>query len=124
MKLSELVEMLDLEVRSAHGNLDNEVTGGYASDLLSDVIGNSREGDLWITLQIHVNVVAVAIMKDLSGIVFVNGRELDEDTVEKAETEGIPLMVSKLPTFDLVGRLYGLGIRGAQAGSEAELERN
>lgn len=124
MKLTDLVEMLDLKVRSAHGSLDNEVTGGYASDLLSDVIGNSREGDLWITFQVHVNVVAVAIMKDLSGIVFVGGREPDEDTVEKAETEGIPIMVSKLPTFELVGRLYGLGIRGVRVGSEAELERN
>jgi hypothetical protein len=95
--------------------LENEVTGGYASDLLSDVIGNSREGDVWVTLQIHVNIVAVASMKELSGIILVNGREPDEDTVEKAEAEGIPLMVSGLPAFELVGRLYGLGVRGAGA---------
>jgi len=91
------------------------VTGGYASDLLSDVIGNSREGDIWITLQVHVNVVAVASMKELSGIILVNGREPDEDTVEKSETEGIPIMVSGLPAFELVGRLYALGLRGVSA---------
>ena len=115
MKLSRLVSELGLEVRSARGSLENEVTGGHASDLLSDVIGNSREGDIWITLQVHVNVVAVASMKELSGIILVNGREPDGDTIEKAEAEGIPVMVSGLPAFELVGRLYGLGLRGVSA---------
>jgi hypothetical protein len=91
--------------------------------LLSDVIGNSREGNVWVTLQIHQNIVAVASMKDLAGIILVNAREPEEDTVQKAETESIPLMVSKLPTFELVGRLYGLGIRGAGAENTAESEK-
>jgi len=110
--LADLAEKLDLEVRSAQGNLANEVTGGYASDLLSDVIANSREGQVWVTLQIHQNVVAVASMKDLAGIILVGGREPEDDTVQKAEAEGIPIMVSNLPAFELVGRLYGLGLRG------------
>lgn len=110
--LGDLAEKLDLQVRSARGNLDNEVTGGYASDLLSDVIANSREGQVWVTLQIHQNVVAVASMKDLAGIILVGGREPEDDTVQKAEAEGIPIMVSNLPTFELVGLLYGLGVRG------------
>ena len=114
MKLTDLMDALGLEVRSARGNLGNEVTGGYASDLLSDVMGNSHEGNLWITLQVHLNVVAVASMKDLAGIILVNGREPDEDTIRKAEDEGIPVMVSRLPAFELIGRLYGLGIRGAE----------
>lgn len=124
MRLADLVDTLGLEVRSARASLDNEVAGGYASDLLSDVIGNARQGDLWITLQIHLNVVAVAVMKDLSGIVLVNGREPDADTVQRAEAEGIPVMVSKLPTFELIGRLYDLGVRGVSVQSAAEAERN
>lgn len=121
MKLADLVDKLALEVRAAHGNLGNEVTGGYASDLLSDVIGNSTEGDLWITLQAHQNIVAVANMKDLAGIVLVSGREPEDDTVQKAETEAIPVMVSRLPAFELVGRLYNLGVRGTpgQNGTES-----
>jgi len=111
MKLAHLVDTLGLEVRSARGSLSNEVTGGYASDLLSDVMGNSRQGNLWITLQIHVNIVAVASMKDLAGIILVNGREPEEDTVHKAEAEGIPVMLSRLPAFELVGALYNLGVR-------------
>ena len=114
MKLNDLVEKLGLEVMSARGNLGNEVTGGYASDLLSDVMGHSREGQLWITLQVHLNIVAVASMKDLAGIILVNGREPDEDTLLKAEDEGIPVMGSALPAFELIGRLHDLGIRGAE----------
>jgi len=119
MKLTDLVDRLNLEVRSAPGRLDQEVTGGYASDLLSDVIANGREGNVWVTLQIHQNIVAVACMKDLAGIILVSGREPEEDTVEKAEAESIPVMVSRLPAFELVGRLYGLGVRGARAEDEA-----
>lgn len=112
MKLTELIQELNLGVRSAKGNLERRITGGYASDLLSDVLAHSKEGDLWITLQIHHNIVAVASMKDLAGIVLVNGREPEQETIEKAETENIVIMVSELATFELVGRLYGLGVRG------------
>jgi serine kinase of HPr protein (carbohydrate metabolism regulator) len=112
VKLSELIQNLNLSVRSAQENLEREVTGGYASDLLSDVLAHSREGDLWITLQVHQNIVAVASMKDLAGIILVNGREPEQETIEKAETEDIAIMVSELSAFELVGRLYGLGVTG------------
>jgi len=92
--------------------LDREITRGYASDLLSDVLANSGEGDLWVTLQIHQNIVAVASMKDLAGIILVNGREPEEETLEKAEAENIVIMVTEMPTFELIGRLYELGISG------------
>ena len=114
MRLTELIQKLDLSVRSAKEDLDRAVTGGYASDLLSDVLANSEPGNLWITLQIHQNIVAVASMKELAGIVLVNGREPEQDTVEKAEAENIAIMVTELSTFELVGRLYGLGITGTK----------
>lgn len=112
MKLTELVDKLNLGVRSAEGGLAREVTSGYASDLLSDVLAHGKEGDLWITLQIHQNIVAVATTKDLAGIILVNGREPEQETVAKANAEDIPIMVSAMPTFELVGRLYGLGVTG------------
>jgi hypothetical protein len=79
---------------------------------MSDVMANAESGDLWVTLQIHVNIVAVAAMKELAGIVLINGREPEPATVEKAEEKGIPILVSKLPAFELIGRLYKLGIPG------------
>jgi len=112
VKLADLTETLDLAVLGTARLLSREVTGGYASDLLSDVIANSRVGNVWITLQVHVNIVAVASLKELAGIILINGRQPDADTVQKAEAEGIPIMVSPLPAFELAGRLYELGIRG------------
>jgi len=112
MKLKEVVEKFGLEVKCGVDKLDQEISGGYASDLLSDVIANGKAGDLWITLQIHANIVGVASMKDLLGIIIINSRQPEEKTIEKAKEEGVPIMVSKLPAFELVGRLYESGISG------------
>jgi hypothetical protein len=113
MKLKDLVKEFGLEVRAGSGRLDAEVTGGYASDLLSDVLAHADDGAIWITLHIHQNIVAVASHKGLSGIILVQGRVPEVDTVALAEKENIPIMVSELPAFELVGRLYRAGIRGA-----------
>ncbi|UCD84836.1 MAG: serine kinase [Deltaproteobacteria bacterium] len=112
MKLKELVEKLDLEVKSASGNLETEVTGGYVSDLLSDVMANCKKGDIWVTLQIHPNIAAVGTLKELAGIIINNSREPEEETLKKAEGEALPILISKLPAFELVGRMYELGISG------------
>jgi predicted transcriptional regulator len=117
MTLREVVETLDLQVRCGEVGLDREVTGGYASDLLSDVMGHARKGDLWITLQVHQNIVAVATLNELAGIVLVNGRDPEETTLRKAQEEGVPLMVSPCSTFEVAGRLYMLGIRGGDGPS-------
>lgn len=111
MKLKEIVDKLKLDVKGK-GKLDNDIEKAYASDLLSDVLGNAQEGDLWITMQIHPNIVAVASMKGLSAIVTVNGREPEKETLEKAEEENITMLVSNLPAFELIGKLYALGISG------------
>ncbi|MBW1706520.1 MAG: serine kinase [Deltaproteobacteria bacterium] len=112
MKLSEIIEKLQLEIRTGANRLDVDVTRGYASDLMSDVMANANEGDLWVTLQIHQNIVAVAVMRSLAGIILVNGREPDAETIKKAEAEEIPIMISTLPTFELVGKLFEMGISG------------
>jgi hypothetical protein len=112
VKLSEIAQKLQLEVRAGGSALANDVRGGYASDLVSDVLAHGRAGDLWVTLQTHQNTVAVASMKELAGVVLVNGREPEADTLEKAGEENIPLLVSALPAFELIGRLYTLGLSG------------
>ena len=92
-----------------------EVRGGYAADLLSDTMGNSREGDLWVTMQKHLNIVAVAQLKGLAGIVVVNGRQPEEAAVARAEAERIPIISTELPAFDVIGILYSQGIRGRRS---------
>ena len=117
MKLKEIVKKLDLNVRCNADNLDVEVNNGYVSDLLSDVLANSQDNDLWITLQIHPNIVAIASMKGLSGIVIINNREPEEETIKKAQEKGVPIMVSQMTAFEMSGKLYALGLSGTKDGN-------
>jgi serine kinase of HPr protein (carbohydrate metabolism regulator) len=108
MKIEKLVQALELEVRCGKDYLDREVTGGYTGDLLSDVMGNAKEGYIWITRQVHQNIVAVASLKELAGIILINSCQPAPDTLEKAEAEKIPVMVSSLPAFEISGQIYNL----------------
>jgi predicted transcriptional regulator len=108
MKITDLINALDLKVLSGHNGLSNEVTGGYVSDLLSDVIGNAKEGEIWITLQTHQNIIAVASLKDLSAIIIVKGAVPENDTIEKSNIENIPVLSTTMDTFNITGRLFEL----------------
>jgi hypothetical protein len=108
MKITEIIKKLDLKIASGKNGLDNEATGGYVSDLLSDVIGNAKEGQIWITLQTHQNIIAVASLKDISAIILVKDTVPEEDTIEKSNTENIPLLITNLDTFNITGRLFEL----------------
>ena len=112
MKLSEVVEKLSLQVVTGENNLEAEITKGYCSDMLSDVIGNAEEGGLWLTIQKHQNIVAVGVMKSLAGIILVKDRQPDEATITKAQEEELPIMISPLGSFELAGKLYALGVKG------------
>lgn len=108
MKVSQLVKELDLKVYAGSNGLDKEVSGGYVSDLLSDVMGNAREGQVWITLQTHKNVMAIATLKDLSAVILVKGLQPDEDTIIHSETEELPILGTQEQTFEICGKLYNL----------------
>ena len=114
MTLGEIVETLKLDARTCPSEIDRVVEGGYVSDLLSDVIAGAKEGEIWITLQLHQNIVAVAFLNNLAGIVIVGGREPDPDTLKKAEEQGVPIMVTSMTAYELAGRLYEMGIRRKQ----------
>ncbi len=112
MNVSDLIERAELAVKTGGGGLDAEVTGGYASDLLSAVMANALEGNVWVTWHAHPNIVAVALLVKLSAIILVAGRQPEDETAEKAEQEGMPILVSSLPAFELVGRLHAMGVAG------------
>jgi len=106
--LESVVKALNLKVMSGEDKLKAEVQGGYTGDLLSDVMANSKEGDVWITRQVHQNIVAVAALKEHAGIILVQGSEPAKDTLEKAIKGGVPILVTDLPGFEVTGRLYEL----------------
>lgn len=108
MKISDMATALNLKVISGDKGLTNEITGGYVSDLLSDVMGNAAEGNVWITLQTHQNVIAVAALKELAAVIMVKGNLPDAETLIKSNTENIPVLSTDLDTFSITGRLFEL----------------
>lgn len=108
MNVSSIVENLNLRIACGREKLSRDVTGGYVGDLLSDVMANSKEGYLWVTRQTHQNIVAVASLKELAGIILVQGKEPESDTLEKAAAEDIPILLTDLSAFDIVGKLYNI----------------
>jgi predicted transcriptional regulator len=106
--LRDVVDKLGLEVLTGATHLEREVTGGYASDLLSDVMANALSGQVWLTIQTHQNVVAVASLANLAGIIITAGKKPDAETLQRAETEGVVIMRSPYPTFRVAGELWRL----------------
>ncbi|MDR3590218.1 MAG: serine kinase [Negativicutes bacterium] len=112
MTVSEMIQALPLAVAAASGGLGAEVKGGYTSDLLSNVMGFSAPGSVWVTMQGHQNVIAVASLSGLAAVIVAGGVAPEAEAIRKAETEKITLLTSELPSFELVGRLYQLGVTG------------
>jgi hypothetical protein len=114
MTLGHIVSSLGLEILtpelSVNGGAD--VTGGHASDLLSDVLANAPSGGILLTIQVHMNVIAVSLHAGLAAVVFTQGMRPEEMVRLKAVQEGLPLMATRESSFDLAGRLYELGLRG------------
>lgn len=108
MTVKEVTEKLGLKVLSGANGLNREVTGGYVSDLLSDVMGNADADQIWITLQTHKNVMAIASLKDLAGVILVSENRPEPDTEAQSNEEGIPILGTSLPTFEISGKLYEL----------------
>jgi predicted transcriptional regulator len=108
MKVTDIVKKMGLTVFSGHEGLGKEITGGYTSDLLSDVMGHAGAGNAWITIQTHRNVMAIASLRDLSAVIISSGEKPGDDTMAQSNEEGIPMLGTDLSTFELTGRLYTL----------------
>jgi predicted transcriptional regulator len=108
MTVKELIDKAGMQVFGGSHGLDNVISGGYVSDLLSDVMGNAEAGHIWMTLQTHKNVMAIASLKDLAAVVLVNNHEPEADMLAQSNEEGIPLLGTSLSTFEIAGRIYEL----------------
>ena len=108
MKVRELVEKLNLKVLSGESGLDRDIDGCYVSDLLSDVMGNAEMGNVWVTLQTHKNVMAIASLKELACVILVKNLMPSDDTIEQSNEEGIPFLSTDMQTYETVGRIYQL----------------
>jgi hypothetical protein len=112
MTVKEIVDELGLQVITP-GDMEREVTGGYAADLLSCVMAKAQVGNVWVTLQAHPNVVAVASLLNLAAVIISEDTKPDMETVERAQENQVMLLGSPQTTFAVVGRLSKLGVGGA-----------
>ena len=110
MNVKELVDQFSLHVAAGQNGLDRQIQGGYCGDLLSDVMGNAPIGCIWLTVQTHQNIVAVAALREMAAIVLSGGQEPDQETVEKADEEGIPILLWPETAFDLAGQVFQAGV--------------
>ena len=111
MKVSQIANDLSLTVAAGARGLDAEVTGGYSSDMLSCAMAGAATGNLWVTLQGHLNVVAVATLNELAGVIVTEGKPVTPEALAKADDEGIPILMTRLGTFEVCGRLWELGVK-------------
>lgn len=98
MKISELENLGFTCLQNQYE--DTELSGGYTSDLLSDVMANLQEGQVLITIQAHKNTIAVASLADAAAVIFCHGRQAASDIIEAAAKEGIALFSSSKNQFD------------------------
>jgi hypothetical protein len=113
VNLIEIAEALNLENLTPKVTLSptRQITGAYTTDLLSDVLAHAPEDGILITVQVHLNVLAVCIHAKLAAAIFTLGRHPDEFTRSKAEEEGLILFSTEASTFEVSGKLYELGLR-------------
>lgn len=117
MTLSEIIRTFDLTVYAPPADGQVEVDHGYASDLLSDVIANAGRDDIWVTMQMHVNIIAVAALKDVAAIVIVSRHKPADETIEIARQKGICVLGTAMTAFETCGRFYAAGIRERESGT-------
>ncbi len=113
MNLPEVIDSLQLKLLTEKKDFSTiQVTTGYTSDLLSCVMTGAEDQSIWITLMAHSNIIAVASLLDVAAIIITENAQPDENTIARANQQSITLLSTPIPTFNIVGRLWDLGIRG------------
>ena len=110
MQVKAIVEKLGLTVLAGADHLDREVSGGYVADLLSCVIAGAKPGDLWVTLQTHMNIIAVASLKEVAGIIVTEAAAVPPATLEKANQQSVIILASAQPSYETIKQLVALGL--------------
>lgn len=109
MKLKELISKMDLKVWHLTEGSDPDISSGFCSDMLSHVVGNAKEGQIWLTCQAHRNCIGVASLKDIPVILLVNfSGAPDSEVLKLARQEGISILSSEQNGFELSGLLFQL----------------
>ncbi len=88
MTLAQIQHALGLGCLTPGLDLGREVTSAHASDLLSDALANAPAGGVLLTIQVHLNVVAVALHAQQAAVIFTWGMQPDEAVVTPGHRGG------------------------------------
>jgi hypothetical protein len=110
MNIQECVNQTQWQLDTPQLDLSKDITGAYAGDLLSWVMGRGNAGDAWVTVQVHVNVLAVAVLREFSCVIIADNAVVTEEFIKKASDEGLVIIESKMPTYETAVKLHELGI--------------
>ena len=105
MTVRELAKRTDAEILTGDSGTDAEITEGYCCDLLSWAMAHGKKGMAWITVQTHMNVVAIAVMKGMTCVIAPEHAAFAGDVIAKAREEGIHLLSTKYNAFE-IARLF------------------
>ncbi len=112
MNLKDIIKALDLKVLTQEKDFSALIpSAGYCADLLSCVMSGAPHQGIWVTLQAHNNIVAVAALLDLNAVIVTEGAQPDAETIQKANEEGVTLLATNEKSFEICGKLWELGLR-------------
>jgi predicted transcriptional regulator len=123
MLLNEIKNLLDCQSLTSENLMDREVTYCFGADLMSDVLRFARIGSLLLTGITNNQVLQVAEIMDLKGIIFVRGKKPEKGIITEAEKRKLPLMTTDKLMFDTCGILYSNGLRGGKTLLEEKNEQ-
>lgn len=111
MTLDKIIEELGLKILTDVKDFSSIIpTHGYVSDMLSCVMTGAKNHSIWITLQAHNNIVAVACLLNIAAVIITEGAKPDDETIKKANEEGIVLLSTEKNSFWIVGKLWQAGL--------------
>ncbi len=110
MKIIDLIQEIDGELLNKDANLDKDAKGGFAADLMSDVLASIQPESILVTGLSNPQVVRTAVMADISAIVLVRGKKPPQETVDLAKEEHIPLISTSLGMYQVCGKLFHAGL--------------
>lgn len=110
MKVKELLEKTNWPVTASDEALEKEISGVFCGDLLSWVMGNCEPANVWITVQTHLNIVAVAALKEISCLIIVQDAEVPQATLDKVLEEDIALFQVKGSAYEACCDCFKLGL--------------
>ena len=109
MKLKDILTLPECRIL-AEGDPQRELSRVFCCDLLSIAMGKAPADGVWVTVMGNRNTLAVASLTDTACIVLAEGVSLDEGTLAKAEEEGIAVLSTDLPSFDIALEIYQAGL--------------